>query len=116
MPPTDFNDWYVLVKAFTQALVTRYGINMIRTWPFEVWNELWGMPFPQDYMRLYNASVLAIKAVDSQIAVGGPATMQVQYVADFVQACKNMSLPFDFVSTHLYPTDPNCGVSPFCVC
>lgn len=40
--------------------------------------ELWGMPFPSDYMALYNASALAVKAVDSQLAVGGPATMQVR--------------------------------------
>lgn len=103
MPPTVFNDWYVLVNSFTKALVQRYGIATVRTWYFEVWNgesenmaevrpetsllllmyplprlsELWGMRFPQDYIPLYNASVLAVKAVDEQLRVGGPATMQV---------------------------------------
>lgn len=32
--------------------------------------ELWGMPFPNEYMKLYNSSALAIKAVDGQIKVG----------------------------------------------
>lgn len=40
--------------------------------------ELWGMPFPSDYIPLYNASARAIKDVDPQIPVGGPATMQVR--------------------------------------
>jgi xylan 1,4-beta-xylosidase len=38
------------------------------------------MPFPQDYMALYNASAVAIKSVDERLMVGGPATMQVHDV------------------------------------
>lgn len=38
----------------------RYGLTEVQNWNFEVWNELWGMPFPDDYMRLYNASVTII--------------------------------------------------------
>ena len=44
---------------------------------FALVTELWGMPFPQDYMPLYNASAVAIKSVDERLMVGGPATMQV---------------------------------------
>ena len=40
--------------------------------------------------------------------MGGPATMQTLYVADFIKACKAGNVPVDFVSTHFYPTDPQC--------
>lgn len=108
MPPANFTEWHDLVKALTLHFVERYGLDAVETWRFEVWNELWGMDFPHPYMDLYAASVKAIKAVSPTLKVGGPATMQVLHVADFVQAVQSAGLPFDFVSTHLYPTDPEC--------
>ena len=55
------------------------------------------MPFPSEYMRLFNASARAIKAVNPAIKVGGPATAGLSDVPEFVAACKAMDLPFDFV-------------------
>lgn len=79
------------------------------------------MPYPDAYIPLYNASALAVKSVDpilkvwfpegdffDSLQVGGPATMQVQHIADFIADTQRMKLPVDFVSTHLYPSDPNC--------
>jgi xylan 1,4-beta-xylosidase len=105
MPPVDYAQWTALVAAFAQHLVQQYGLAEVRTWHFEVWNELWGMPYPTDYLALYDASRKALKSVDSQLQVGGPATMQCQYIGEFV---RDRAGQFDFVSTHLYPTDPNC--------
>lgn len=112
MPPVDFNDWYKLVRALTQHLLERYGLEEISQWHFEVWNEMWGMDYPGNYMQLYNASALAVKAVHPTLKIGGPATMQVQYVADFIERAKQASLPVDFVSTHFYPSDPACTDEP----
>ena len=79
----------------------------------------WGMNFPDPYMTLYNASATAIKSVGAQLRVGGPATMQLQHATDFIAAAKHMGAPFDFVSTHMYPTDPQCpqekGWGPDCL-
>jgi len=107
-PPQDYNAWYDLVKATLEHAVTRYGIAEVRSWSFETWNELWGMPFPSDYMQLYNASARAVKAVDPQLKVGGPATAQLEDVAEFASACDGGKIPYDFVSTHHYPSDPQC--------
>ena len=38
-----------------------------------------------------------------------PATMQLGHISDFVNECSTGSLPCDFVSSHLYPSDPQCG-------
>lgn len=98
--PTDWADWYELVKALAQAAVDAYGIAEVRTWNFECWNELWGMPFPGTYMTLYNASSHAIKAVDPQLKVGGPATMQLLDVAEFHGECFCLLSVVCWVSPH----------------
>ena len=69
------------------------------------------MSFPEPYMTLFNASSSAVKSVDSQIKVGGPATMQLNYVADFVAECTQRKIAYDFVSTHMYPNDGMCPSS-----
>ena len=60
-------------------------------------------------MSLFNASSKALKAVHPSLRVGGPATMQTLDVAPFVAWCTSKTgPPCDFVSTHFYPTDPQC--------
>ena len=66
--------------------ISRHASDADRCCQQEVWNELWGMsggvtpPCTSDpcigghYMALYNASAVAIKAVDPSLKVGGPAT------------------------------------------
>ena len=104
-PPSNFSMWNDLVRALASHLVAKFGVNEVRQWHFEVWNELWGMPYDPLYKQLYQASYEGIKAVDAQLKIGGPATMQCQFVGEFV---RDFAGKFDFVSTHLYPTDPNC--------
>lgn len=111
MPPIDFEDWYHLVHALVSFATETYGAREVRQWYWECWNELWGMPFPETYMKLYNASAAAIKAVDPSYKVGGPATAQLAGVLGGVPAFVNESttrgIPFDFVSTHFYPSSGN---------
>ena len=65
----------------------------------------------RQYFKLYDYTARAVKAVDSLIPVGGPATAAVQWVRDgsFVGFVRANGVPIDFISTHLYPTD---GVVP----
>ena len=51
--------------------------------------------------------MLAIKSVHKSLRVGGPATCQVDWIEDFIAFAKSAELPLDFISSHLYPTDPN---------
>ncbi len=80
-----FEEFGKLVKAFTQHCVDRYGIDEVRTWYFEVWNEpnLCRSFFDgtrSQYFELYKQSVTAVRSVDSQLRVGGPSTSN--FVAD----------------------------------
>jgi len=103
----DYERWYDLVKATVSHAVERYGLAEVQRWSFEVWNELWGLSWPGEYMALYNASAHAVKAVHPSLKVGGPATAVLAHVKDFVSECEARGIPYDFVSTHHYPTDDN---------
>lgn len=81
----NFGKWHDLVRALTQHVVDRYGIEEVLTWYFEVWNEPNLNPgfldgTKSDYFRLYKEAALAVKSVDKRLRIGGPATSN--YTAD----------------------------------
>ncbi|RED94619.1 GH39 family glycosyl hydrolase [Marinoscillum furvescens] len=83
--PEKFDEWHNMVKAFTQHCVDRYGIDEVLTWYFEVWNEpnlYYGFfdGTKSQYFELYKQSVLAVRAVDDRLKVGGPSSSN--FVAD----------------------------------
>jgi xylan 1,4-beta-xylosidase len=83
-PPKDYQKWADLVSAFTKHCIERYGLEEVRQWYFEVWNEpnlkgFWNGTKAQ-YFELYKVSANAIKAIDNQLLVGGPSTSN--YVPD----------------------------------
>src|SRR5689334_6933371 len=38
-PPHDEKEWADLVRAVVRHLIDRYGLEQVRQWPIEVWNE-----------------------------------------------------------------------------
>jgi xylan 1,4-beta-xylosidase len=108
-PPAKMEYWSQLISTFTAFCVKRYGISEVSKWDFECWNEpdlgFWSGQ-QSDYFELYKATALAVKSVDQRIRVGGPATAEVQWVPAFTEYCATHKAPVDFVSTHIYPTDP----------
>ena len=117
-PPKDHRQWAGLIERFAGFAVERYGREEVRRWPFEVWNEPNLKAFwpgsRAAYFRLYAATARAVKAVDPDIPVGGPATAQNAWIEEFLAFCQHRGLPADFVSTHHYPNDdasrPGVGV------
>ncbi len=108
-PPADYAEWETLIRTLTQHLVDRYGLAEVRTWFFEVWNEpnlqfFWAGS-QEEYFKLYEHSARAIKSVDSQLRVGGPATSVNSWIPEMLEFCRGGNVPIDFVSTHHYPTD-----------
>lgn len=87
--------------------------KIVRRSLLQVWNEMQGLrtkpihgPMdhsitPPDYMRLFNASSMALKSVSPKLKVGGPATMQLFDVEDFLARCEETGIIVDFVTTHL---------------
>ncbi|MFW6062193.1 MAG: GH39 family glycosyl hydrolase, partial [Planctomycetota bacterium] len=83
-PPTDYDKWAELITALVSHWIHRYGIDEVRQWYFEVWNEPNLRPFwggtKSEYFELYRTTAQAIKAIDEDLPVGGPATSN--FVAD----------------------------------
>ena len=108
-PPKDYGQWHLLIQKLTTHWVARYGVEEVRSWFFEVWNEpnldAFGSGKQEDYFKLYQSTVEAVKSVDAQLKVGGPATAANAWIKEFTAFCEQNNLPADFVSTHHYPTD-----------
>lgn len=116
VPPADLKAWANYIQSFVRFLIHRYGIEEIRTWYFEVWNEpdlpmvFWNGT-RDEYFALYAATAHAIKEVDPKIPVGGPSSSASKWVKSFLEYCKKNNVPVDFVSTHQYAGDPIGGVA-----
>jgi xylan 1,4-beta-xylosidase len=108
-PPKDYKQWADLIRKLVAHWVEHFGIDEVRTWFFEVWNEpnqpeFWSST-QGEYFKLYRWTAEAIKAVDGGLRVGGPATSKNAWITEFLDFCTKHRVPVDFVSTHHYPTD-----------
>jgi xylan 1,4-beta-xylosidase len=76
-PPNNYQKWSELVFQFVHHLRERYGDNEVKTWLWEVWNEpdigYW-KGTPEEYFKLYDASVEAVLRALPEARVGGPDT------------------------------------------
>ena len=109
-PPKSYEKWDGLITAFARNLVERYGVDEVSQWYFEVWNEpnidFWGgVPNQRSYFELYDHTARDLKAVDSRLRVGGPATAAAQWVDAFLKHTTDNNIPVDFVSSHGYADD-----------
>lgn len=108
-PPRDYDEWEALVEAFARHCIERYGLEEVRSWNFEVWNEpnlsaFWSGT-RDEYFQLYLSSAKALKRVDAGLRVGGPASSKANWLPELMSFCEAQNAPLDFLSTHLYPQD-----------
>jgi len=107
-PPQSYDAWSDFIKAVTAHFVERYGIKRVRNWYFEVWNEpnlrdsFWDGTM-EEYFALYRASAEAVKAVDPELRVGGPAGSGADWNLPLAHYCRDNGVPLDFISYHNYP-------------
>lgn len=112
--PKDWDKWAGLIKAFTQNLVDTFGLDEIRTWYFEVWNEPdgWSKEDLQTFFRMYDVFVDTVTSVDDQLRVGGPASHNIYFLRDFFHhvtrgtnhVTGRTGTRVDFISHHIYGT------------
>lgn len=113
-PPSDYDKWALLVSETVKHAIDRYGIDEVKTWYFEVWNEpnlgsFWHGT-QEEYFKLYTHSANAIKDIDKDLRVGGPSTSgadfreNLGYLKEFINYCDKNNLPIDFFTAHPYPT------------
>jgi xylan 1,4-beta-xylosidase len=110
-PPKDWGRWHDLVHDLVEHLVDRYGREeVVEHWSFEVWNEanleVFWSGTPEDYLRLYDVTAEAVKAVDPLLRVGGPSSAAAGWVEELLAHVERTGTPVDFVTTHTYGSPP----------
>ena len=99
-PPKDYNKWAELVRASVEHWVARYGVDEVRQWYFEVWNEpnldgFFKNGTQQQYFELYKITAQTIRKVDAKLRVGGPTTSNFELDEKVVKAAIESGKPYD---------------------
>ena len=116
-PPTDYAKWRELVYQWARHAVERYGVNEVKTWYWEVWNEpdigYW-QGTPEEFQKLYDFAADGLKRALPDAKVGGPevtgpnGARTQQILKDFLEHCLRGTnnatgkpgAPLDFVTFH----------------
>ena len=106
-PPKSFPIWQDLIHQLVLHCISRYGLQTVRTWLFEVWNEwnyggFWSNGTEAQYYQLYQSAVAGAKSADSLIQIGGPATTSSGQLQAFVNYCTSNNVKYDFITNHDY--------------
>ena len=117
--PRDLGQWQEFVSGGIRHHIARYGIDEVRSWYFECWNEpnLRGCFFGgsmADFFTLWSATWKAVKSVDPQLRFGGPSTARGEWMSGFLDFTAKDGTPPDYLITHVYNNDSEGEpLSPF---
>lgn len=107
-PPSDYARYKELIKKLVEHLTDRYGEEEVKQWYFEVWNEPNFHGFfsgtIDDYFKMYQHAAEAVKEVNQDYRVGGPATAGCGWIPETIEFTRKNNVPLDFLSTHTYGT------------
>ncbi len=113
--PRDLAQWQDFVASGIRHHIERYGIDEVRSWYFECWNEPnldWFFNGTQEeFFRLWSATWHAIKSVDASLRFGGPSTARGEWIPDFLRFTEKDGTRPDYLITHVYNNDS--GEAPF---
>jgi len=120
-PPADFDKFASVVRHtamhYNQGWANgfHYGIHY-----WEFWNEpgdIFWTGTPEQFYQLYEKTARALKSVDPELKIGGPAIADPSHVSPYREGlldyCTAHKVPFDFYSWHTYAigsADPYDGV------
>ena len=113
-PPRDFGKWAELVYQWARHNLERYGRAEVERWYFEVWNEpnldFYWSGTPEDFYRLHDYAVDALRRAIPGARVGGPdvAGSGGSFMDGFLRhintgtnyATGKIGTPTDFLSFH----------------
>ena len=116
-PPKDYAKWAELVFQWVRHSIERYGKTAVEHWYWEVWNEpniFYWRGRPEEYHKLYDFAVDAVKRALPTARVGGPHVAGprspggADFFADFLTTAYEERItstgkpgsPLDFVAFH----------------
>jgi xylan 1,4-beta-xylosidase len=106
-PPKDYGKWEELIYQWVRHCVERYGRSEVASWYFQTWNEAnlekyyWGGN-RDDFFKLHDAAVRAVRRALPEARVGGPdiAGMTDTYLTAFMNHVREAGTPTDFLAFH----------------
>ncbi|MCC6154273.1 MAG: beta-xylosidase [Candidatus Hydrogenedentes bacterium] len=113
-PPRDYGKWAELVYQWTKHCVEKYGAAEVNQWYWGLWNEpniIYWRGTREEYFKLYDYSVDAVRRALPSARVGGPESahgLDGNFLRDFLQHCSRgvnyvtgeRGAPIDFISFH----------------
>ena len=115
--PNDVKAWQHVIR----EMVRRYSVERSIVSHWEVGNETdigesGGCPYlitePEDYAEYYSMTIRPILEACPQAQVGGPAIASIRNkpIAGFVDYCRRTGTRLDFISWHVYNSNPAAHV------
>ena len=112
-PPKDYEKWAELVFQWVKHCLARYGRMEVESWYWEVWNEAnigYWRGTPQEFRKLHDFGIDAVRRALSTAKVGGPDTAGSggKFTREFLEHCLRgtnyatgkVGTPIDFISFH----------------
>lgn len=117
-PPKDFNQWHRFVRNAVRHTVDQFGLEEVRDWYFEAWNEpnlysFWSTD-QAEWFEFWKRTYGAIKEVDAELRVGGPSSARGEWLGELLQFGDANDCSPDYLITHVYNNDSESKpLSPF---
>ncbi len=116
--PRDLHQWADFVASGVRHHIARYGLEEVRSWYFECWNEpnLGGFfdGTQEQFFQLWSATWRALKSVDAGLRFGGPSTARAEWIPEFLDFAAKDGTPPDYLIGHVYNNDSESNpLSPF---
>lgn len=120
-PPKDYADWEEICYQYTVHIVERYGLEQVKKWHLQCWNEPDVKTFfmgnletndenaivrAKEYLKLYRSFASAVKRVSADLQIGNSIACTLSFLDCFLKGVSEENLPIDFVSLHTYGTSP----------
>lgn len=120
--PNDYGEWEEICYRYTEHIVERYGLEEVKQWRLQCYNEpdhggffLSGLGWGEGsyekrieaYLPLYTRFASAVKRVDKGLKIGGPTTTSshsLPFLDAFLSYLKESGTPCDFICSHNYGT------------
>ncbi|MBR2044075.1 MAG: hypothetical protein IJ946_07025 [Clostridia bacterium] len=121
--PKDYALWEEVCYQYTKHLIERYGIERVKNWRMQCFNEP-DMPSffmldykeaeykefrAKEYAKLYEYFEKGVRKASEEVVIGGPAialASNVKYLEILLNSVKEKNLKMDFISIHTYGTGP----------
>ena len=117
--PSSYDEWEKVCYDYTCHIVERYGIERVKNWNLQCWNEPDIKPFfmsnsPDteedyeerlcEYVKLYKSFARGVKRVSEELKIGNALAGRLSFLDDFLADVKKTNTPIDFICVHTYGT------------